>query len=326
MIPVSDSLETMGFHTMTDDRCRVTSITSRLARCVLVVTERCNFACPYCRSHEGRHMPTDRAKATIRQWAGDELYAILFTGGEPTVHPDIVPLVRYAASLGVPHIGVATNGSATLSLYRELVDAGVNEFNISLDTDNAADSAVLTGRSPSVWTDVVANIRALSRMARVTIGFVIDEHNVSRAEPIIRFAMGLGVADIRLNPAAQFSALLPPIELDPESVAGYPNLSWRLRNGRRGVGVRGLGAGDAGRCWLVQDEMTVSGEWHYPCFIYMREGGRPIGRFGPGVRQSRLEWLTSHSPQDDPICRANCADCCSAFNRRYEELQGADRG
>lgn len=324
MSTANEPLDRMGFYTMTDARCRQTSAASRLGRCVLVVTERCNFACPYCQSHEGRHMPAARARAVLRLWAEHELFAVLFTGGEPTIHPDIVPLVRYAKQLGIPRVGLGTNGAAPMSLYRELAEAGVDDFSISLDADNPEDAAALTGRSPAVWYTVVDNIRRISELARVTIGFVIDEHNVCRAADIVRFALSLGVDDIRVNPASQYASLLPLMDLEPDLRRRYPNLDWRLRNRVRGIGVRGLTAGDAARCWLALDEMTVSGGHHYPCFVYMREGGEPIGRMGPHVREERAAWVRTHRPHEDPICRKNCADCCIAFNARYEHYHPED--
>ncbi len=320
MTAVNQPLEHMGFYTMTDERCRHTSRTSRLGRCVLVLTERCNFACPYCRSHEGEHMPTERVRSVMRLWAEQDLFALLFTGGEPTVHPDLLDLVEYAKELNIERVGLATNGSADIDLYERLWKAGVDDFSISLDADNPEDAATLSGRPPETWRKVVENIRQIARLTRTTVGFVIDEHNVARAEAVVRFALSLGVDDIRVNPAAQYSTHLPIMDIEPELSSRYPNLRWRLRNRAQGLGVRGLRAGDASRCWLAFDEMTVSGEYHYPCFVYMREGGKPIGRIGPDVREQRERWLWQHQPANDPICVHNCADCCSAFNRRFEDL------
>ena len=311
-------LSHMGFYTLTDNRCRNTSSTSPLARCVLVLTEKCNFACPYCRTNNGEEMPTSRAEEIIRLWGKEQTHAILFTGGEPTLHPDLVQLVKLAKKVGIRRVGVGTNGSADIKLYHELWKAGVDDFSISLDADNPEDGAKLSGRSGRIWEKTVANIREISSFTRVTIGLVFDEHNVHRVNEIIRFTLDLGVSDIRVNPAAQFSSRLPDIQLDDELIEKYPILAWRVENSRCNIGVRGLGEDDAEKCWLVLDEMVVNGDYHYPCFIYMREGGKPIGKWGPDVRERRAEWLEKHDPKRDPICINNCADCCSSFNRKFE--------
>jgi MoaA/NifB/PqqE/SkfB family radical SAM enzyme len=316
----------MGFFTLTDARCAETSRASPLGRCVLVLTEKCNFACPYCRCHEGEHLPAAQARRTLEIWAAQGLAALVFTGGEPTLHPGLLDLAKFAKELGMARVGVATNGAAQLDLYRSLWEHGVDEFSISLDADNPVDGAALSGRGPRTWHKVVENTREIARHARVTIGLVITETTRGRAAQVVRFALGLGVADVRVNPAAQHSAFLPRIDLDPRELQDHPILAWRLANAAEGVGVRGLNDGDPGRCWLAMDEMTVNRGEHYPCFVYMREGGRPIGPMRPDVREQRQRWVESHDPRGDPICRANCPDCLVSFNRRYELLRASRAG
>lgn len=323
MRPGDEPLESMGFYTLTDRRCRATTPASPLGRCVLVVTESCNFACPYCRTHEGRHLPTERALQVIRLWAEQGLFALMLTGGEPTLHPGLLEITRFAKGIGVPRVGLGTNGAAERDLYLALVEAGVDDFSISLDADNPGDGALLSGRGPATWRRVVENIRALAARTRVTIGVVVTEANVRRAADVVRFAHELGVADIRVNPAAQFSSRMPPMDLEAEILRAHPVLAWRVRNQSLGIGVRGLSDDDPGRCWLALDEMTVNRGEHFPCFIYMREGGRPIGPVAADIREQRARWVEEHDPRQDTICRSNCPDCLLAFNRRFELLRQA---
>ena len=245
-------LETMGFYTLTDRRCRDTTATSPLGRCVLVLTESCNFACPYCRSHTGRHMPAESARDVIRLWAENCLFALMLTGGEPTLHPALRELTRFARGLGIPHVGIGTNGAADPDLYRALVEDGADDFSISLDADNPEDGSTLCGRGPETWQRVVDNIRMISARARVTVGVVVNETNARRAAEVVRFALDLGVQDVRVNPAAQYSAHLPAMNLEKDLVQRYPILAWRLRNRSQGIPVRGLRDGiraGAGSLW-----------------------------------------------------------------------------
>jgi MoaA/NifB/PqqE/SkfB family radical SAM enzyme len=326
MRPGSQPLENMGFFTLTDARCAATTSNSPLGRCVLVLTESCNFACPYCRSHTGRHLPSASAREVLRIWADNGLFALVLTGGEPTLHPDLPGIVRFAKGLGIPRLCVATNGAAGISLYRDLWENGVDEFSISLDADNPEDGAALSGRGPETWHRVVDNIRTIAGHARVTVGLVISETNVNRSAEVVRFALDLGVSDVRVNPAAQYSAHLPALDLEPRLVRDHPILAWRLANSAEGIGVRGLQDDDPGRCWLALDEMTVNKGEHYPCFVHMREGGKPIGPMRADVREQRARWVALHDPRRDPICRANCPDCLVSFNRRYELLHPRPAG
>jgi len=314
-------LEAMGFHTLTDQRCARASTGSALGRCVLVLTDRCNFACPYCRKFGGGDLPYGEAARCIEGWAKDGLRALVLTGGEPTLHEGLPRLVSLASGLGISRICVATNGSADPRLYLDLVERGVDEFSISLDSSEAGLGDLMAGGVPGAWRRVVDNIALLSQRARVTVGAVLNPENLEAAQAIVAFADSLGVADIRLNPAAQFSRRLPVLEWDRGLLERHPTFAWRAALTAAGGAVRGLEADDPRRCHIVLDEMTARDGAHYPCFVYMREGGLPIGRIGPSVRMERERWSLRHDPFEDPICRGNCPDICRAYNRRFEVLR-----
>ena len=97
----SQKLEDIGFYTLSDNRAKTASSTSRLMRCELLLTARCNFKCPYCRGVGGPDLPYEEAERTVRLWAADGLYAIRFSGGEPTIYPRLKDLVTLAKSLGI---------------------------------------------------------------------------------------------------------------------------------------------------------------------------------------------------------------------------------
>ena len=82
--------------------------------------------------------------------------------------------------------------------------------------------------------------------------------------------------------------------------------------------MRGLGPGDSHRCRLALDDSASAGGQHFPCVIYMRERGAPIGPVASGLamRKARAEWVVNHDTHADPICRANCLDVCVDYNNR----------
>jgi MoaA/NifB/PqqE/SkfB family radical SAM enzyme len=322
-------LDDIGFYTMTDARCASASDRSPVARGELILTSRCNFRCPYCRHVGGYDLPVDKAQEVIGLWNLDGLRNLRLSGGEPTLWggaPDSLPsLVSLAKSLGVDRVAISTNGSADLSLYAKLVQAGVDDFSVSLDACCAEDGDRMAGGARGAWDKVVANIKWLASWTYTTVGVVLTEDNESKCREIVMFASSLGVADIRVIPAAQRGAAFKVDPLPPEILARHPILRYRWDNISRGRPVRGLGLGDAKRCHLVLDDMAVAEGKHYPCIIYMREGGLPIGEFGtPRMRQERAAWSLSHPTHEDPICSRNCLDVCIDYNRRYEELYRED--
>ena len=67
--------------------------------------------------------------------------------------------------------------------------------------------------------------------------------------------------------------------------------------------------------------MAVMGKYHYPCIIYMREGGKPIGVVGPDMRSERGVWASMHNSLDDPIYNTNCLDVCVEYNNKFRLYQ-----
>jgi MoaA/NifB/PqqE/SkfB family radical SAM enzyme len=309
-------LQRIGFYTLSDKRADTASSTSRLMRCELVLTGRCNFKCPYCRRVGGSDLPPWDAQSVVLQWAGMGLYAIRFSGGEPTLYPGLEALVRLSADAGIERIAISTNGSAPLDLYRRLIDAGVNDLSVSLDACCAEDNLRMTGGIKGAWETVTSNIQALAKLTYLTVGVVLTDENAPQLGEIISFADSLGVSDIRIIPAAQNGDRLRDVSVPESLLAKYPILRYRVANMRAGRPVRGLGPQDADRCGLVLDDMAVNGGQHYPCIIYMREGGSPIGKMGPDVRKQREVWANAHDVMTDPICRKNCLDVCRDYNAR----------
>ena len=136
------------------------------------------------------------------------------------------------------------------------------------------------------------------------------------------FADSLGVSDIRIISAAQYNEMLGVVRMIPEDVyKKYPILRYRIENVLNGVGVRGINENDVRRCYIALDDMVVAGDYHFPCVIYMREGGNPIGKVGLDMRKERVEWVEKHDSYSDEICRKNCLDCIVKYNNRYEEVR-----
>jgi len=99
----------------------------------------CNIRCAYCYCVEDEAIKTlSEVKAEIDLACSlRNLDAISLLGGEPTLHPDIVEIVRYVKSKGLGCM-VLTNGVAFLrdgdeAIYEKLIHAGVDRFMVHID-------------------------------------------------------------------------------------------------------------------------------------------------------------------------------------------------
>ena len=314
-------LEDIGFYTLSDKRAENTSEQSPLWRCELLLTDKCNFNCPYCRGmNQTGDLPEDWVEYVVTNWVADGLKNIRFSGGEPTLYSGLKEIVKYAG-VHCDHVAISTNGSASLKFYKELIALGVNDFSISLDACCADFGDKMSGTKGS-FGNVVNNIRELSKITYVTTGCVFDPENIEQSLETVQFAHDLGVADIRIISSAQYNETLDFIEQIPYRILyEHPILKYRALNYMKGRNVRGINDTDCHKCHLVKDDMAISGEYHYPCIIHLREGGDPIGKFEHGYRQQRLEWFEKHNSYKDPICRKNCLDVCVDYNNKCEELE-----
>ena len=117
------------------------------------VTDRCNFRCVYCMPEEGMDWtPRDElltfeeieriARVLVDRFSFD---SIRLTGGEPTVRARLPVLVQKLSALGVD-LAMTTNGATLGLLADDLVAAGLNRINISLDSLRADRFLQLTRR------------------------------------------------------------------------------------------------------------------------------------------------------------------------------------
>ncbi|HEV2357436.1 MAG TPA: GTP 3',8-cyclase MoaA [bacterium] len=109
------------------------------------LTDRCNLRCVYCMPEHVAFKPReelltdDELMLVIRAAAELGIRKIRLTGGEPTVRPNLVHLVRRIAGVpGIQDLAMTTNGIRLAELARPLAEGGLRRVNVSLDSLNAA--------------------------------------------------------------------------------------------------------------------------------------------------------------------------------------------
>jgi len=327
----SHSLEEIGFNTLEDCRARFANHKSEMWRTEIIITEACNFNCPYCRGLDNdiygqrnqKMLSLDEVKKVIDLWSKDGLRNIRFSGGEPTTHPDLIEMVKYAKNIVVDNIAISTNGSADEDLYLKLIEAGANDFSISLDSCCSEDIDYMSGTKGN-FDKIKKSIQLLSSKVYTTVGCVFTPDNINKLIDTIELADSLGVHDIRIISSAQWDQPIEAFKNIPSKyLLKYPILRYRVNNFIHGRNVRGIRDDDCISCNLVLDDSVVAGDYHFPCVIYMREKGKPIGRVNDNMRYDRLKWVMHHNVKKDPICKKNCLDVCIDYNNKHQEFRDA---
>lgn len=97
---------------------------------------RCNLRCLGCRACEGgdEALTPPRALSRMQQARAAGLTRLWLGGGEPTLRPELLPLIRAARSLGFVEVLLQTNGMrlAYPSFTRALADAGLTSVRLNL--------------------------------------------------------------------------------------------------------------------------------------------------------------------------------------------------
>ncbi|OJJ45740.1 hypothetical protein ASPZODRAFT_133604 [Penicilliopsis zonata CBS 506.65] len=142
------------------------------------LTERCNLRCLYCMPEEGvplsppEHLLTTPEIVYLSSlFVSQGVTKIRLTGGEPTVRPDIVPLMQAIGDLrrsGLRELCLTTNG---ISLHRKLdamAEAGLTGVNLSLDTLDPFQFQIMTRRKG--FEAVMKSVDRILEMNRLGAG------------------------------------------------------------------------------------------------------------------------------------------------------------
>lgn len=186
----------------------------------------CNNRCRFCvqgrkRERFGRR-PFDELVGILEQ--NRERAGVVFTGGEPCLHPDLVRLVGRARQVGYSSIQIQTNGRmfAYRKLCEELVAAGANEFSPAIH-GHAADCHDYLTRVEGSFAQTVQGVRNLKDLGqRVITNTVITRSNFRHLTDLAELLVDLGVDQYQLafvhpvgsaGPEAGFASVVPRFEL-----------------------------------------------------------------------------------------------------------------
>ena len=159
------------------------------------VTLRCNARCGFC---DYWKTPAESRHDELRSYADAARYfnpmLVTFTGGEPTLRRDLEDLVAEVdRAISFKYITLITHGAMlTSDRAQSLWDAGVNQFNISLDYLDARHD---TARGiPGLTAKIFKNVAIMRERGIDSIRFnsVIKDDNIDQILPIAHHAAELG--------------------------------------------------------------------------------------------------------------------------------------
>ena len=169
----------------------------------LALTYRCNNKCVKCYVENYR----DVKELSTIEWKQvlDNLWKIgvphvTFTGGEPTIRPDLPELVAYAEDLGII-TGLISNGRKLKNkkLVDNLVSAGIDHFQITLESHDPSIHDSMCGERGS-WKETIDGIKNIvPTPVYIMTNTTLTPFNVTDIEKTVEFLHSLGIEKFAAN-------------------------------------------------------------------------------------------------------------------------------
>ncbi|MGE0229905.1 MAG: radical SAM protein [Dehalococcoidia bacterium] len=163
---------------------------------IIEVNSGCNMDCPLCFANAGPgfSLTLDEVELILDRFVGAEGRpdVVQFSGGEPTIHPQIMEMVRSAKRRGIPLVMINTNGRRIAYDDDFLAELAVERPSIYFQFDGFEEETYRAIRGePGILAE---KLRALDRLAEIDLNVVlvpaiergINDHEVGR---IVRFAI-----------------------------------------------------------------------------------------------------------------------------------------
>lgn len=319
-------------------------------RVTLFLTFRCNLRCRYCNTilpnpgdrpwpAKKRDLELSTFKRMIDGLAPHRLQHLHLTGGEVTLVRGLREMISHAASRGIP-CSITTNGTAAPGLYRDLVSAGLREIRISCDAHDPGEYDRIVGRK-GCYERVAGSVRELVRLRdeeqediHIILNMCVGYENREKIVEAVKRSIALRPDDVKLIAISNerlglgaFSDKTRIIERLEEHLADFPPERFPLLRrkissvfSQETYGLEDLTSKKLMQnCFVPLTERVCDAEYYYPCPVYVREGGAPLGRIEEddleAQQRKSVEFSRGTSCLTDPVCLKSCIYCCRKFNQ-----------
>ncbi len=184
------------FRTTTDDGKR---------KALVQIDERCNLHCAHCfvsATRHGQSMPIERiVDVLIPRLAECEVERVTLTGGEPTIHPQFLNVVRAFRDSGM-QVGICTNATTLRDTQiAALAEIGGVHCNVSLDGFRPESHGRFRGDRASFYT-TIATVKSLAG-AGLLQGLLCTPNSLADDDEyreLCEFAVEHGATYVLMNP------------------------------------------------------------------------------------------------------------------------------
>jgi MoaA/NifB/PqqE/SkfB family radical SAM enzyme len=168
------------------------------------ISSACNNQCVFCLDREnqgGGFLSLAKVAKELTAGRRQKINRVVLSGGEATIHPKFIDIVKLAKNLGYRHIQVITNGRMFCysDFFRAAVEAGLSEITFSIHGHIAALHDKQTGVKGSFDQAIRGLVNALAQSSLIiSVDVVISKINYRHLADILKFFISLGVREFDL--------------------------------------------------------------------------------------------------------------------------------
>jgi len=161
-------------------------------------TNMCNFRCKHCYQRADKPLPNELSLAeklrVVEELDRAGVPAIALSGGEPTIHPDYLTIIKAASRRGM-YTAVATNGwrFADIDELKKAVDAGLRYVEVSIDSANPRKHDEFRGVEGAWKRAVKALENAVKLGLSHAMAVTLTKMNVDEIDDLLDLAESIGV-------------------------------------------------------------------------------------------------------------------------------------
>ncbi len=238
----------------------------------LELTYRCNEKCIHCYIDDfrdcGKELRLRDYVRIIDELAEMNCLSLLITGGEPTLHPDFLEIVRYAQKRRML-VNLYTNGLAIESdMLDELIELRPNSISFSFYGGTPAVHDGITGIQGSFEKSMRTLLLVKARGIDVFIKTVVMKQNVHDYENLLKLSRKLGVTVESTMTVMYSHSGVPSDRFRLMDVEAYKRVMW-LEQKYSPKEIDATSAKSDSVCGCGRDALSVNpyGEV-YPCNAY----------------------------------------------------------
>ncbi len=176
------------------------------------LTRFCNNNCIFCLDKEAQNgsvINYNEIKKILRVGRKKHYKRVVLSGGEPTIHPNFLEIIRYSKNIGFEHIQCISNGRmfAYPNFLNEALQSGLTEITFSFHGECASLHDKLTGVN-GAFEQAISGLRHAKTHKNliVSVDVVLNKMNIKRLTEIIKFFNFFGVNEFDLLQIMPFGA------------------------------------------------------------------------------------------------------------------------